>query len=143
MTAMIRLLTPFMLAGLLAGCATSDDPADGGFFSGVAGVAGGGFEGRVAEREAAVAAEQARQAALEAELAGLEREYRQLRLQLAQQRAALAADGTAIPASVDAEVSAVIDAQAPADADATARLAQLREAVRKARELSEALAAIG
>ena len=35
----------------LAGCATSADPHEGGFVSGVVGLAGGGYQQRVAERE--------------------------------------------------------------------------------------------
>lgn len=35
------------IAALLAGCQTSSDPADGGFFNGVAGVSSGTYQGRV------------------------------------------------------------------------------------------------
>ena len=32
---------------LVAGCVQSDDPAEGGFYSGISGLAGGGYEGRI------------------------------------------------------------------------------------------------
>jgi chromosome segregation ATPase len=58
----------FMLALLLlvAGCATSPDPAKGGFFSGVSGLLSGGYDQRVAQQAKDLDRMRAQQAAAEA-----------------------------------------------------------------------------
>lgn len=94
-----------LLVAALSGCATSADPHDGGFVDGVVGLAGGGYQERIDEREAVYGRElDARErlrreaAAIEAERAAVRGELRQaearlasLESQLARQRAALRA----------------------------------------------------
>ncbi|HIP23402.1 MAG TPA: hypothetical protein EYG79_07415, partial [Rhodobacteraceae bacterium] len=68
----------FLLIGAsalaLSACEVSEDPADGGFLSGIVGVAGGGYQSRIDALEAQLAADQARANSLASE---------QLRLQAA------------------------------------------------------------
>jgi hypothetical protein len=123
-----------------AGCVQSNDPAEGGFYSGVAGLAGGGYKARIAEREAAVAAAQSRQTALAAELAGLEREHRTLQARLGAQRSALRSAGVAIPPATELRLDAAL--AGPAETDPAARAAALERAIGDARQLSEQLAAL-
>jgi hypothetical protein len=123
---------------LVAGCVQSDDPAEGGFYSGVAGLAGGGYEGRIAEREAAVAAAQSRQIALASELAGLEREHRALQARLGAQRSALRSEGVAIPPATELRLDAAL--AGPTETDPAARAAALERAIGDARQLSDQLA---
>ena len=125
---------------LVAGCVQSDDPAEGGFYSGIAGLAGGGYEGRIAEREAAVAAAQARQTELAAELAGLEREHRALQARLGAQRSALRSQGVAIPPATELRLDAAL--AGPAETDPAARAAALSQAIGDARQLSDQLAGL-
>ncbi|HLO76548.1 MAG TPA: hypothetical protein VK196_08845 [Magnetospirillum sp.] len=47
----VRLLSVVALAGGLAACATNDDPAKGGFFSGVKNLSDGTYDKRVGERQ--------------------------------------------------------------------------------------------
>ncbi len=91
----------------LAGCATSDDPHQGGFLSGVAGLAGGGYQRRVDEREGTFRGELSAQQQLQAEARSVEQERAAVRSdlnranarladlerRLAQQRAMLRASG--------------------------------------------------
>ena len=94
---------------VLAGCATSADPHEGGFISGVVGLAGGGYQQRIDQRQGTYQGEvdagqrlkaQARE--LEQERAAVHGELQQanarlaaLERRLAQQRAALRAQGAA------------------------------------------------
>jgi hypothetical protein len=101
-------MLPLCLAGLLAGCATSPDPHQGGFVSGVVGLAGGGYQHRVDEREATYQGELGAQQRLHAQARDLEQERAAVRgdlqranarlaeqeRRLAQQRAALKAQGS-------------------------------------------------
>ncbi len=94
-----------LCAFALTGCATSEDPHEGGFISGVVGLAGGGYQRRIDEREATYGTELDAQerlrreaAAVEAERAEVRSELRQaesrlssLEARLARQRAALSA----------------------------------------------------
>jgi hypothetical protein len=124
----------------LAGCATSDGPAEGGF-NGVAGLAGGGYEARIAEREQALTAAQGRQQALAFELAGLEREHTALGNQIVAQRAALRARGVGLsPATEQAVLAATAE---PRAADPAARAASLRRAIADSRRLSVQLSMFG
>jgi outer membrane murein-binding lipoprotein Lpp len=129
------------LTVLLAGCAGSGDPAEGGFVSGVAGLAGGGYEARIDERETAVATSEARQAELAAELAGLEAEHRALQDRIARQRALLQAAGAPLSPETEARIDAALRAD-PDPRDPDARAAALRQAIADARRLSEQLAAL-
>jgi hypothetical protein len=125
-----------------AACAMSDDPAEGGFFNGIAGLAGGGYQGRVVEREAAVASSQARGAELAAELAALQGEHRALKDRLAAQRARLRAQGLRLTPQAELHLEAAL-ATEPNAADPVARAAALQRAIADARTLSEQLAELG
>jgi septal ring factor EnvC (AmiA/AmiB activator) len=135
----MRGVAPVLLV-VVAGCAAGGDPAQGGFVSGVAGLAGGGYQARIDEREAAVAGSEQRRAELAAELAGLEAEHRALQDQIARQRAALSAEGALTP-EADARIQAALGAD-PDPRDPEARAAALRQAIADARRLSEQLAAL-
>ena len=127
--------------GMLAACTVSDNPADGGFVSGVAGVAGGGYDARIDEREQDLATVEAEGAALTAELARLEREHETLKDQLIRQRADLRGQGVQLtPASEAAFQMAILNE--PAEADPAARAASLQQAIADARRLSEELASL-
>jgi outer membrane murein-binding lipoprotein Lpp len=126
---------------LLASCADSGDPAQGGFVSGVAGLAGGGYEARIDEREGAVATSQARQAELAAELASLEAEHRALQDRITRQTELLQAAGATIPPETQTQIAAAMRA-APDPRDPAARAAALRQAIADARRLSEQLTAL-
>lgn len=134
-----------MLAGglilLLAACSVSEDPADGGFLSGVSGLSSGTYDQRIDEKTAAVATEQQRQAQLTAELSGLEAEYAALQRDIITQRSQAAAAGKPIPASLDADVRATL-ATTPSGATDAAQLENYRKAVADARKLSNQLANI-
>ena len=76
---------------LLSGCATSPDPQDGGFISGVVGIAGGGYERRLDEREATHQGALDAQARLNAEARALEQERDAVRSDLNRAQSRLAA----------------------------------------------------
>ncbi len=136
----MRRAVPVLIV-LLAGCDVSEDPSQGGLVSGVAGLAGGGYEARIDEREGAVAASQARQAELAAELAGLEAEHRALQSRISQQRELLKSAGAPIPPATEARVDVALRTN-PDARDPEARAAALRQAIADARQLSEQLAAL-
>jgi chromosome segregation ATPase len=126
----------------LAACVPpSGDPAEGGLVNGLTGLAGGGYESRVAEREQAVAAAQSRQEALATELATLEREHANLKGQIVQQREALRTQGVRLSPQTEDTIQAVL-ADAPTQADPAGRAAALQRAIADARRLSEQLAAL-
>ncbi len=129
-------LAALALASLGACAPVSDDPAQGGFFNGVAGLAGGGYEARVGEREQAVVGAQADQAALTAELAALQGEHAALKNRIVQQRAALRAAGVRLTPETEGRIQAAVAAQ-PGD-----RVADLERAIAEARTLSEQLAGL-
>jgi hypothetical protein len=125
------------LALACVGCApVSDDPAEGGFFNGVAGLAGGGYEARVGEREQAVASAEAQGAALTAELDALQGEHAALKTRIVQQRAALRAARVRLTPATEGRIQAVVAAQ-PAN-----RVADLERAIADARTLSGQLAGL-
>jgi hypothetical protein len=74
----------------LAGCATSADPHEGGFVSGVVGLAGGGYQQRVNEREGVHQGELNAQQRLKAQARALEQERAQVRGDLARAQTRLA-----------------------------------------------------
>jgi hypothetical protein len=78
------------LCVLAAGCATSADPHEGGFVSGVVGLAGGGYQRRVDEREGVHQGELDAQQRLKAQARALEQERTQVRGELARAQARLA-----------------------------------------------------
>ncbi len=120
------------VAVLVAGC-DSPDPAEGGFFNGVAGIAGGGYDARVAEREQGVAEARATNAALTAELAALQGEHARLKRQIVAQRAAIRAEGGRLTPASEARIQTALTSK-PGDA------AGLRKAIADARALSAELA---
>ena len=136
---------PLVLVLAAGACAVSDDPSEGGFASGVAGLAGGGYRARVDTRAAAVAEAEARDAALTAELAALEGEHAALQRRVAALRTQLAARDVSLPAGTEARIERVL-AGAPSPAgpvtDPAARAAALERAIADARQLAEQLAAL-
>lgn len=85
-----RILSGVALLSLLAGCATSSDPRQGGLFGGIAGLSSGAYDQRVQEREAKLHASQQSQAELSAEGARLEQEKTARQALVAQERQRLA-----------------------------------------------------
>lgn len=118
---------------LLLACVDSTDPAEGGFFNGVSGIASGTYDARVEEREREVAAARAENARLTAELARLRGEHSRLKNRIVQQRAALAAKGIRLSPESERQVSAALRANPD-------RVESLRKAIADARALSERLA---
>lgn len=143
----------FLLIGIsamaLAACEVSEDPADGGFLSGVVGVAGGGYQSRIDTLEAQLAADQTRanslaseQLRLQATSASTSAQLRNLRAQFAalqtvisSQMATLEARGTTVGGSLRAKAQTVSTTSPGGSSDA-ARLASLRAAIADARALS-------
>lgn len=146
----------FLLIGAsalaLSGCEISEDPADGGFLSGVVGVTGGGYQARINALEAQLAADQARanslaseQLRLQASSASTSAQLRNLRAQFAalkevikSQVATLDARGVTVSGGLRAKVQTV-SAAAPGGGSDAARLASLRGAIADARALSKDL----
>lgn len=85
------LCLPLWLPIWLGGCAISADPHQGGFVSGVAGLAGGGYQRRIDEREGVYQGELSAQEQLKAQARELERERTAVRTDLDRARARLAA----------------------------------------------------
>ncbi len=143
----------FLLIGMsamaLTACEISEDPADGGFLSGVVGVAGGGYQSRIDALEAQLAADKAQANALAAEQLRLQAasantsaQLRNLRAQFAAlqavikgQVAALEARGVSVNNGLKARVQRV-SATTPGGSSDAARLASLRGAIADARALS-------
>jgi chromosome segregation ATPase len=119
----------------LAGCATSPDPAKGGFISGVNGLMSGGYDRRIAEQSSDLDRMRAQQAAAESDagqanallarrqqsvsamrvsVANLDRSVRSMQTRLAQERA-----GNSALSAHDAQLARELD-------DAQRRLASLR-----------------
>jgi len=80
------------LAGLMfvAGCATSNDPSEGGFINGVVGLATGRYEKRVEEKQALLDQKQQENKEIKQEVAVLEREKVEVDNDLATSKARLA-----------------------------------------------------
>jgi len=143
----------FLLIGAsalaLSACEISEDPADGGFLSGVVGVAGGGYQNRIDALEAQLAADQARASSLASEQLRLQAasasnsaQIRNLRSQFAAlqsviqgQLATLEARGVGVNNSLKAKAQ-VVAAATPSGSTDAARLASLRAAIADARALS-------
>ncbi len=83
---LLGLCLPFWLSG----CATSDDPHAGGFVSGVVGLAGGGYQRRVDEREGTYQTELDAGQQLKSQAQALERERAEVRGDLARAQSRLA-----------------------------------------------------
>jgi chromosome segregation ATPase len=110
-------------AALVTGCATSADPHEGGFVSGVVGIAGGGYARRIEEREGSYQDARDAQRQLEAEARALERERAEVRGDLNRARTRLAAQERRIAA----ERARITALRQRSSAD-QARLERLREA---------------
>lgn len=117
---------------ILSACATSDDPADGGFFNGINGLAGGGYQARVDEQKQGLANDQTRNAELSGQLAALRGQHSSVKSEIIQKRAALRAKGVKLSAASEREVQQVISTN-PQSA------AALRRAIADARALSAEL----
>lgn len=86
MTRIVRfLICAILLLGV--GCAGNHDPREGGFFGGVAGLGGGGYKDRVAEREARLAELRATQRELDVEKGQLETQRSEAMTRVQQDRA--------------------------------------------------------
>ncbi len=146
---MKKLLLCGAAAMALSACEISEDPADGGFISGVVGIAGGGYQARIDRLEAQLAADQAqanalaaKQLRLQAASASTAAQLRNMRAQFAalqtvlrDQIATLEAQGVTVSPSLKAKVQRVTSTT-PSGNDDTARLASLRAAIADARALS-------
>ncbi|SEI52345.1 hypothetical protein SAMN05444007_101447 [Cribrihabitans marinus] len=130
--ALLRLVAPALL---LAGCQTTSDPAEGGFFDGVSGIASGSYDARIDTAEADVAGAQARNEALAAQIRGSESELAQLKLQILQQRNTLGTPDAATASRIDRVLN-----DTPGGATPDARLAALQRSISEARALSADLA---
>ena len=119
-------------AFVLAACATSDDPADGGFFNGVNGIASGKYQDRVDEQKEGLAKDQARNAELSGQLAALRGQHSSIKSEIIQKRAALRAKGVKLTAASERELQKVISSN-PQSA------AALRRAIADAHALSAEL----
>lgn len=82
----------------VGGCATSADPHEGGFVSGVVGLAGGGYQQRVDDREGVRQGELDAQQRLKAQARALEQERAQVKGDLASARSRLASQERKIAA---------------------------------------------
>jgi len=132
-----------------SGCEVSEDPADGGFISGVVGVAGGGYQRRIDALEATLAADQARANSLASEQLRLQAQSASISAQIRNQTAQLAAlkkvvndrvalleaTGTTVGSGMAVRVRATANA-APSGRTDAERLASLRAAIANARALS-------
>jgi outer membrane murein-binding lipoprotein Lpp len=115
------------LAVWLAGCATSADPHKGGFVSGVVGLAGGGYQRRIDEREGTYQGELNAQERLKAEARALEQERAAVRGDLDRAKARLASQERRI-----AQERARLTAERQKSAATRKRLRQLDQAQAKA-----------
>lgn len=129
---------PIAAALALAACETSDNPADGGFISGVNALSTGAYDARIEGKEAEVRAGQAQQANLQAELASLRGEYDSVKLEIVRLRNAAKTSGATIPADLSQRVNATI-ISLPGGANDAERAANLRRAIADARALASEL----
>lgn len=132
-------------AGLAACVDGGGNPAEGGFFRGVSGIASGGYDARVAAREAEVAEAQAGNAALRAErsalaarIAAAERDLTAARFDLLQARDR----ARSLDPGTRARVNAALVAEPAGGSDAV-RLADLQRLLSETRALSAELASLG
>ena len=74
---------------VVAGCATTDDPHQGGFISGVSNLATGRYDERIVEREGQLGSEQTEQTRLQARAAEIQRQRDQVQAELTTARSRL------------------------------------------------------
>lgn len=125
----------YLVVGLLAACQTTTDPAEGGFFNGVSGIATGAYDDRIDTAEADVAGAQARNDALAAQIRGQESELAQLKLKILGQRDALGPTDAATARRIDTVLNS-----APSGRNDQERLAALQRSISEAKALSADLA---
>lgn len=136
---------PLIITGValgLAGCVTSEDPSEGGFFNGVSGINSGTYDARVAEREQSVAEAEARNEALSAEQARLSAQISSARSELAKLKLRILNQRNAagsVDAQTDARVQSVLNAQ-PTGRTQSEQLAALQKTIADAKALSADLA---
>lgn len=113
---------------LLTGCATTDDPREGGFFGGVHGISSGAYERRAQEREENLAKMRAVQKDLEAETANLDEQRSQRQMVLNQEKSKLATLNKDVKA-LDAKLATLSKKQGVSDkrvTDLQSRLSVLK-----------------
>jgi len=120
---------------VLAGCETSTDPAEGGFFNGVSGIASGTYQRQIEEDEADVAAAEQRNAALAAQIRGSESELANLKVRILNQRNSVGPTN----AATTNRINRVLATEPTGSSDAE-KLAALQRSIADARALSEDLA---
>ena len=138
---MIRGFLAFALVGSVAACATSDDPADGGFINGVSALNTGAYDARIAEREAAIDVETATQAELQAELARLSGNYDTLKLQILDLRKKATDAGASLTPLQQDRVNTTLIAN-PGGTTEAEKIENLRRAIADARSLANELSAL-
>jgi chromosome segregation ATPase len=116
-----------LTAGLLAGCATTDDPRQGGFFSGIGNLAGGGYERRIVERQETLQQEQQTQQQLAWQADALRQEQAEVNRQLDAANADLA--------RVNASLARIRSQLRSARQQTAAQRAKLQQAEASAREV--------
>lgn len=141
-----------LILPLLAACASSENPADGGFLSGVQNISDGTYERRVEEREATVDEGREETAALEteredvaeetarveAELARAEGEVEAARRDLVRLRYEAEVSGREVPADLRTDIEEATTAEVTAT-DPQERLDELRGRLASMRVLAERL----
>ncbi|MEO9516489.1 MAG: hypothetical protein ABJH45_09345 [Paracoccaceae bacterium] len=125
----------FLTCAGLAACTTSVDPAEGGFFNGVSGIATGSYQDQIDADEAQVEASRARNANLAAQIRSSESELARLKVTIVNQRNAL----RNTDAATSNRINAVLVSEPTGNTDA-ARLAALQQSIADARALSQDLA---
>lgn len=113
---------------LLTGCATTDDPREGGFFGGVQGISSGAYERRAQEREENLAKMRAMQKELETETASLDAQKHQRQVVLEREKSKLATLNKDVKA-LDARLAKLSKEQGASDkrvADLQHRLSLLK-----------------
>ncbi|MEM1005704.1 MAG: hypothetical protein AAGK26_09985, partial [Pseudomonadota bacterium] len=116
---------------LLTACQTTTDPAEGGFFSGVSGIATGAYDQRIETAEGEVAAAQVRNQALADQIRTSESDLAQLKLKILGQRDALGGTDAATSARIDRVLNSTPQAATP-----EAQLQALQRSISEARALS-------
>ena len=138
----MRRITALVLLLALGACAEDPDPADGGFFSGVSGIASGSYAARTEAEVQATEEARARNEALRAEQSSLAAQISATEAELAQAKLVLLRQRDANPnmdAATRSRVNSVLLAEPSAGSDA-ARLAELQEILSETRALSSDLA---
>jgi chromosome segregation ATPase len=115
-------LLPLAATLLLAACAGTGDPHDGGFITGITNLANGGYQQRIDQREAQVASLSAEQAQLRAQADAIRQEQAEVDRDLAAARSRLS--------QLDRRIAALRSRVSAADA---ARLSDAQKRLQKAR----------